>query len=88
MGDILHGIFRRRHDRPSAHPAVVGAESAPELSAAVTGANTPAPEAPTFDPGAHTVAAVLDYVAEHPEQRDAVLAAEAAGKARKSLLSL
>lgn len=88
MGDILHGLFRRRRDRSEAHPAVASAVPPVETVEAVRGENTAAPEASAFDPGAHTVAAVLEYLAEHPEQRDAVLAAEAAGKARKSLLSL
>ena len=39
-----------------------------------------------FDPSAHTVAEVQQYIAEHPDQRDAVLDAEADGKARVSLL--
>lgn len=39
-----------------------------------------------FDPGEHTVAEVHDYLAEHPDQTDAVLAAEQAGKARTTLV--
>jgi hypothetical protein len=39
-----------------------------------------------YDPGEHTVAEVQAYLAEHPEQTDAVLAAEADGRARKGLL--
>jgi len=42
------------------------------------------PEA--FDPGEHTVAEVEAYLDEHPDERDRVLAAEADGKARVSLL--
>ena len=86
MGDILHGLFRRR--RSEAHPAVAAAVPSSEPVEAVRDENTAAPEAPAFDPGAHTVAAVLEYLSEHPDEREAVLAAEAAGKARKSLLSL
>jgi hypothetical protein len=40
-----------------------------------------------FDPGEHTVAEVEDYVAKHPDQADAVLAAEQAGKNRTTLVS-
>ena len=40
-----------------------------------------------YDPGDHTVAEVLAYVADHPEERDQVRAAEAAGKARTTLLT-
>jgi hypothetical protein len=39
-----------------------------------------------FDPGEHTVAEVHDYLAAHPADADAVLAAEAAGKARITLV--
>lgn len=86
MGDILHGLFRRKRlEAPvSAHPAATPSEPVE----AGTEQNTGAPEAPAFDPGAHTVNAVREFLDEHPEERDAVLAAEAAGKARKSILSL
>lgn len=45
----------------------------------------PPPE--EYDPGQHTVADVLAYLEEHPDQRQAVLDAEEAGKARTTLLS-
>ncbi len=38
-----------------------------------------------FDPEEHTVAEVEAYIAEHPEETDAVLATEAAGKNRTTL---
>lgn len=38
-----------------------------------------------YDPGEHTVAEVGDYIAAHPDEEAAVLAAEAAGKNRTSL---
>jgi hypothetical protein len=54
---------------------------------------TPAPAAPGkaaagegFDPGAHTIAEVLAYVSEHPDEIDAIYGAELAGKARVTLL--
>jgi hypothetical protein len=40
-----------------------------------------------FDPGEHTVAEVEQYLEDHPDERDAVLDAEASGKSRSSLLS-
>ena len=40
-----------------------------------------------FDPSAHTVDDVAAYVAEHPDEHQAVLAAERAGKARVTLLA-
>jgi hypothetical protein len=39
-----------------------------------------------FDPGEHTVAEVHDYLAAHPGDADQVLAAEAAGKNRVTLV--
>ena len=52
-----------------------------------TGADTePEVDPEGFDPGAHTVADVEAYLAEHPDERDRVLAAEAAGKNRVSLV--
>lgn len=41
---------------------------------------------PAFDPAEYSVAQVKQYIEEHPDEKDAVLALEAAGKARKSLL--
>lgn len=40
-----------------------------------------------IDPAGMSIKAVLAHVAEHPEQLDGVLAAEQAGKARRSLIS-
>jgi hypothetical protein len=40
-----------------------------------------------FDPGAHTIADVLAYVDEHPEQVQSVYDAESDGKARTTLLA-
>jgi len=45
----------------------------------------PEPKSGAFDPGEHTVAEVQDYLAAHPDQTDAVLDAEAAGKNRATL---
>lgn len=49
----------------------------------------PAPkgDAGGFDPAAHTVGDVIDYVFRHPEERAAILELEAAGKARSTLLA-
>ena len=41
-----------------------------------------------FDPSNHSVADVEAFVAAHPDQLDAVLAAEAEGKGRKSIAAL
>jgi hypothetical protein len=40
-----------------------------------------------YDPGEHTVDDVLDYVDKHPDEADAVLAAEEAGKNRTTLVA-
>lgn len=39
----------------------------------------------TYDPAEHDVPEVKDFVAEHPAQADAVIAAEAAGRKRKTI---
>jgi len=50
------------------------------------GTNNPDPASDAFDPGAHTVADVELYLADHPDERDRVLAAERDGKNRVSLV--
>jgi hypothetical protein len=63
--------------------AVRGDESGP----AEEGEGGTAPAAPTpYDPGAHTVAEVQEYVTAHPDERSAILEAESAGKNRVSLI--
>jgi len=47
----------------------------------------PASEPETYDPGDHTVADVETYAAEHPDEREAILAAERAGKNRSTLIA-
>lgn len=39
-----------------------------------------------FDPSEHSVAEVLAYLADHPEDRERVVEAEAQGKARKTII--
>lgn len=39
-----------------------------------------------YDPGAYTVADVNQYIIDHPDEADAVLAAEAAGKNRAGIV--
>jgi len=53
---------------------------------AAGGNDPPVRDADAFDPGEHTVADVEAYLAEHPDERDAVLAAERDGKNRVSLV--
>lgn len=43
-----------------------------------------APEA--YDPGAHNVDEVLAYISANPDEKDAILEAEAAGRKRKTIL--
>ena len=40
----------------------------------------------TYDPAEHTVDAVNEYIAEHPEQREEILAMERANRGRKGIL--
>ena len=44
-------------------------------------------EAELYDPDEHTVSEVEAYVADHPDERDAILAAERAGKNRRTLIA-
>lgn len=50
------------------------------------GAALLAADAESFDPGEHTVADVLAYVEEHPDQKAAVRKAERKGQGRVTLL--
>jgi hypothetical protein len=53
---------------------------------ATSAPSDPAAQGETFDPGAHTVDEVKTYAAAHPDELDAVYAAEQSGKARSTLL--
>lgn len=67
---------------PSGLMALLETQSAPE------GGDSGSPEISVgYDPGAHTVQEVEDYVTENPDQRDAVWEAESEGKARVTLLT-
>lgn len=44
------------------------------------------PASEPYDPGAHTVAEVKAHVTEHPDEAEAILAAEYAGQARITLI--
>lgn len=76
---IYHGLGARR--TPS-----VPAER-PEPAFDTSGNRPPGRNRDGFDPSAHTVAEVLSYLAEHPDEAEAVLAAEATGKGRTSILN-
>ena len=56
-------------------------------NSAVVGSSN-APVVDGFDPGEHTVEEVVEYVADHPDELEAVLVAERAGKARVTLLAV
>ena len=43
-------------------------------------------QAAAYDPGEHTIAQVQAYVTDHPDQADAILAAEMDGKDRVTLV--
>jgi len=46
-----------------------------------------APAVPGFDPNEHTVAEVMWYISENPDDADRVRALEVAGKSRKTILA-
>ena len=50
------------------------------------GQGSPEPEPEAYDPSAFTVDEVKAYAEAHPEELDAIYAAEDAGKARTTLL--
>lgn len=50
------------------------------------GSTAPETTPATFDPGAHTISQVQDYVTANPAERSAVLEAESAGKNRTTLI--
>jgi len=80
-------------DSPLVNDAVVGVVYvAPGDEPAASPESTPpareSKRQASFDPGEHTVADVHDYIAAHPDQADAVLAAERAGKARATLIGV
>ena len=64
-------------------------EAGTDVGTDVTGDATPAAEgdAPeAYDPGSKSVPQVLAYIETNPDEHEAVLAAERAGKARKGIL--
>jgi hypothetical protein len=65
--------------------AVRGDESGPAEEGGGGAPDAP-PAAAPYDPGAHTVAEVQDYVTAHPGERSAILEAESTGKNRVSLI--
>ena len=44
------------------------------------------PPAGPFDPHAHSVAEVLAYLADNPDERETVIALESQGRARKTII--
>lgn len=43
-------------------------------------------EPKSYDPGAHTISEVQEYVTAHPDERSAILEAESANKNRTTLI--
>lgn len=62
-----------------------GGEEGPESEVGADGGDEGAP-AEGFNPSDHTVAEVLAYIAENPDQKDAVIAAEKDGKNRTTVV--
>lgn len=68
---------------PKAVPAeVVVEDSTPDEAADVAVEAEEAVEAPEFDPALHTVSEVVAYAEAHPDDVEAILADEKAGKNR------
>lgn len=98
MPDILRGVYSiPRDDRgrriKGAAPIPVPTEDLGPISIVVPlladldAEETPSPSRrPGFDPADHTVAEVLRWLAEHPDDRDRILALEEQGKARRTIL--
>lgn len=87
---------RRVAQRTMTLPYTGGAGFAPQsnLPPADGDGQTPPPEEPeepsidvAYDPGAHNVQEVEDFVTQNPDERDAVLAVEQAGRNRVTLVS-
>lgn len=68
------------------HPSDVPDTAATAPQATATPVEAPTSPASVYDPSAHVVADVVAYMAEHPDEADAIRAAEAAGKARKGII--
>ena len=58
----------------------------PPITAGGEGTQPAVPSPGGFDPSGHTVADVQAYLADHPDETDAVLALERQGKNRASLV--
>lgn len=63
-----------------AQPVDNSVEDAPE--------EAPVPEDEVFDPSEHTLAEVLDYLKENPDDKDLIIEAEKTGKNRKGIVEL
>jgi hypothetical protein len=79
----VHGVLRGRRQRDIANE-LLEARPAEGEQEAVQAESEPVE---AFDPSEHSVHDVLAYVEEHPDERDAVRAAERGGKGRVTLLS-
>ena len=73
-------------DSPTVNSYVVGVTIVEGETAPTPQAAAPAKVAHAgYDPAAYTVDEVQAYIAKHPDQRDAIVAAEKAGKNRVTL---
>lgn len=61
-----------------------GLKKLPHLSS--DAADTTVDDDEGFDPAEHSVDEVNDYIDEHPDEADAILAAEQRGKGRKGIM--
>src|SRR5262245_18946629 len=81
-------VQSHRYTDPGLHPVVVSGAQGRRTVVCSPGIDWLAGgSTAVYDPGEHTVAEVLAYLDAHPDQHDAVLAAEAAGKGRTTILN-
>lgn len=67
-------------------PEQAAASDDPTFPAEESSDEEPVEESDAFDPSEHNVDEVLAYIAENPEEKDAILEAERAGRKRKTIL--
>ena len=83
---------RRERSRPvrpveRSHVEVAAVEAAVQAAAAVDPSDAP-PADDLFDPALFTVAEIAAYLEQHPDEVDAIVAAEKAGRGRYGVVAL
>lgn len=85
--EVLETAAVEAEDEKPADPPVVEQPTAPSTQGPAAPAGDSADDpAAAYDPGPQTAKVVMAHVAEHPDEAEAILAAEKAGRARTTLL--